>query len=108
MVCLIQIPKTPLSGLTLIDKWTHIAMYFALSLILAFERWRNRRSKALWAQFIFIFLLPALMGGFLEIIQATATNGKRSGEWLDFVADAIGSAIALLICILLAKCRARA
>lgn len=108
VICLIQIPKTPLSGLTLIDKWTHIAMYFALSLIIAFERWRNQRSKSYLAQFIFIFLLPALMGGLLEIIQATATGGRRSGEWLDFVADAIGSAIALFICILLAKCRARA
>ena len=107
LLCLLPVPNTPLSGLTLIDKWTHIVMYLLLSLIIGYERWRNNHSRSFGAQLLFIFLLPVLMGGLLEIIQATATNGRRSGEWLDFAADACGSAIAFSICILLARCCAK-
>ena len=107
VLCLLPIPQTPLSGLTLIDKWTHIVMYLALSLIIGYERWRNNRKRTFRAQLFFIFILPVIMGGLLEILQATATGGRRSGEWLDFVADVSGSALALLICILLARCLAK-
>lgn len=48
------------------------------------------------------------MGGVIEILQAYCTGGRRSGEWLDFAADALGSTIALLIGILLVRCRAKA
>ena len=51
--------------------------------------------------------MPSLMGGLIEILQAYCTGGNRSGEWLDFLADTIGSAIAFVIGILVAKYRAR-
>ena len=47
------------------------------------------------------------MGGLIEILQSKCTNGNRSGEWLDFFADAMGSTIALLIGILLVRYRAK-
>jgi len=37
------------------------------------------------------------MGGLVEIVQATCTGGRRSGDWLDFAADAIGVAAGLFI-----------
>ena len=52
--------------------------------------------------------MPIIMGGLIEILQSYCTNGNRSGEWLDFLADAIGSTIAVLIGILLVRYRAKA
>ena len=54
-----------------------------------------------------VWLIPIAMGGIIEVLQATCTGGRRSGEWLDFVADGIGSTLALLIGILLAKYHAK-
>lgn len=108
VLCLVPIPQTPLSGLTLVDKWTHIIMYLVLSMIVGIEYWRNTHSQSFGGRFLYVFLLPVVMGGLLEIIQATATCGMRSGEWLDFAADTCGSAIAFVICILLARCYSRA
>ena len=47
------------------------------------------------------------MGGLIEILQANCTGGMRSGEWMDFIADAVGATIALVIGILLVKYRAK-
>ena len=44
------------------------------------------------------------LGGLIEIVQATCTKGVRSGEWLDFLADVIGTVIGQTIGILLARC----
>lgn len=110
---LINIPETPLDDVTLMDKWVHMAMYFVLTMTIGHEYFHSHDGKradgtspapwtvkamALWAG-----LLPALMGGLVEIVQATCTGGRRSGDWLDFLADAIGSAFGLCACILASK-----
>ena len=114
VLCFINVPETPLENITLMDKWTHIAMYLVLGIVIFWESNRKRKramppvremKKAkvvLWT-----FVLPALMGGLIEILQANCTGGRRSGDWLDFAADSIGAALALAICMLPAKCRAR-
>lgn len=114
VLCFINVPETPLENITLMDKWTHIAMYLVLGIVIFWESNRKRKramppvremKKAkvvLWT-----FVLPALMGGLIEILQANCTGGRRSGDWLDFAADSTGAALALAICMLPAKCRAR-
>lgn len=47
------------------------------------------------------------MGGLVEIAQAYCTGGRRTGDWLDFAADAIGATLGGLIGILLVKCFAK-
>ncbi len=49
------------------------------------------------------FILPLLMGGLIEILQANCTGGRRSGDWIDFLADSIGVILAQVICIPLAR-----
>lgn len=119
VVCLIPIPETPLDNVTLIDKWVHIAMYLTLSMTIGHEyfhansRLRALNGKALDAQdtwsiggiLLWAGILPALMGGLVEIVQATCTGGRRSGDWLDFAADAVGSAIAVVVCIVVSVWR---
>lgn len=107
VLCFMDIPETTLSEVRFIDKWTHSAMYLILGLSISLEYLRTKRrgsyrTLVLWAGF-----MPAVMGGLIEILQANCTGGRRSGEWLDFLADATGTVTALVIGILLVRCRAR-
>lgn len=102
IVCLIPIPETPLNNVKLIDKWTHITMYGVLCLAILAEYQHKHHEKKKGKLFIGGILLPLLMGGSIEIVQAYCTNGRRSGDWLDFAADGIGVITGLAIGILLA------
>lgn len=104
VVCLIPIPETPLSGVTLIDKWTHVVLYTILGCCIWIETARSRQKLSNKQLFILTFAAPIIMGGLIEIVQATCTGGNRSGEWMDFLADSIGVVLSLLIGILLATC----
>ena len=57
--------------------------------------------------FVWAWLAPVLMSGLIEILQENCTGGRRSGDWLDFAANATGTTLAAVIGILLARCRAR-
>ena len=107
VICLVPIPESPLSHVNLIDKWTHIALYFVLSSVIAFESMNGKQKKTGTIPVFWIWVMPVLMGGAIELVQAYCTNGIRSGEWLDFAADTAGATLALIICILLARCRAK-
>lgn len=90
-------PQTPLDDVPFIDKWTHAAMYLGTMGVFWIEYGRasrkgmplkpsQRLALGLWG--------PILMGGLIEVMQATLTGGRRSGEWMDFVADTLGVLIA--------------
>ncbi len=96
---LFEAPETPLNDVRLIDKWTHMVMYLVTCGFIWWEYLRShsavRRSKVLlWA-----VTAPVLMGGVIELLQAYCTGGRRSGEWLDFLADAIGVFLAALLAL---------
>ncbi|MDD6953797.1 MAG: VanZ family protein [Prevotella sp.] len=120
-LCLIPIPETPLNQISLIDKWTHLVLFGGLTVIIWAEMLRDdkRRTKeavysdpkalspsykilsrryALWGG-----LAPWLMGGLIEIVQATCTHGVRSGDPIDFMADGVGVLLGMAIGILLAR-----
>lgn len=103
VVSLIPIPETPLSSITLIDKWTHIGLYAILGMVVAPEYFHNQKPVTPKGMFLGVWLLPSLLGGAIELLQAYCTNGNRSGEWLDFVADMVGCTIALIIGTLLVR-----
>ena len=84
----------------LADKWTHMVMYAALTLAIWFDYKRSHWRYDALRLFIFAFLAPIAMGGVLEIMQAKLTT-QRSGEWLDFVADAIGVCIGTALGLLI-------
>jgi VanZ family protein len=93
----IPVPEVkPLEDVPLIDKWVHFLMYAALSA----SMWLDRKLLHLpisASYFILMLLLPSLLGGLLELVQAYLTT-CRSGEWLDAVADAIGAVIGTVVC----------
>ncbi len=82
-------PETPLDGVEFIDKWTHLVMYGGTAGVMWTEHLRAHR-KPQWDHLLcWAVIGMILLGGVIELIQAYCTT-TRSGEWLDFFADAIG------------------
>lgn len=102
VLCLIPIPETPLDNVKFIDKWTHFVFYGGLCTILWTEYGNRHSSIDKWRSFLWIVIAPVIMGGLIEIVQATCTGGRRSGDIMDWAADTIGVAIGQLIGIPLA------
>ena len=107
VVCLMPVPETPLANISLFDKWVHMALYAFLSITLWAEYLRRHKELNKKHLFIGVFMAPLLMGGLIELAQATCTGGNRSGDWLDFAANTIGVVVGNVIGMLLAKCFAK-
>ncbi len=103
VLCFIDMPDTPLDNVSLMDKWTHAIMYLGLCGVIWIEHLRARAYiyNKVWI-FFWACLAPLLMGGLIEILQANCTGGRRTGDWIDFLADGIGVLLAQVICIPLA------
>lgn len=107
VVCLIDMPETPLDDVALIDKWVHFVMFGSLTLCTAVEYVRAKREAYRWSTLLLgCWMLSALMGGAVELAQAYLTT-TRSGDWFDFLADGIGATLGLVICIPLVRFLAR-
>lgn len=102
VLCLIPIPETPLSDIRMIDKWTHFVLYGGLCAVVWAEYGRQHAHPLNRRAWIYTLLLPVIMGGLIEIVQATCTGGNRSGDIMDWVADNIGVVLGQLIGIPLA------
>ena len=102
ILCLVPIPETPLSNITMIDKWTHLVMFGGWTAILWIEYGLHHHSINKKRTLLYAIILPILMGGLIEIVQQTFTGGNRSGDFIDFIADAIGVTLGAVIGIPLA------
>lgn len=92
-LCFFTPPETVLSEVPLMDKWTHFVMYGGTTSVFWFECWRNVLKGFVISkkvQIIIGVICPILMSGLIELLQATCTGGRRSGEWLDVLANSIG------------------
>ncbi len=89
----LPIPEdAPMSDVPLIDKWVHMVMYMGLVLAMWFDHVVRSEKKAKGKHILFMFLYATLLGGLMELVQAYLTT-CRSGDLIDFEADAIGAAI---------------
>lgn len=97
----------PITDVPFYDKWGHFLMYGTLSLVAWFEYAHSHRRPGRvlpqslpahsWLMLLFVSLvLPCLWGGLMELLQATCTT-NRSGEWMDFWADCVGSVLGVLV-----------
>ena len=108
VICLLPIPENvPLGDVPMMDKWTHFVMYGTLCTVMWWEYLRRHERKNAGKLFLLAFLAPIAMSGLIELAQAYLTNGNRSGDWLDFVANSIGVVLGNVIGILLAAYRAK-
>ena len=105
--CFCTPPHTPLDNVAFMDKWTHIAMYAGTCTAIWIEYLRCHKKVSPKSLFLWAWLAPVLMSGLIEILQANCTGGRRSGDWLDFAANAVGVTLAAVIGIVAASRRAR-
>lgn len=100
----IRIHHTPLDGVAFIDKWTHFVMYGGTCSVMWFEYLRHHQELNFWKLFLYAWLGPVILGGVIEILQPYF---ERSGEWLDFAADTVGTTLAVGIGLLMKKVKDR-
>ncbi|MBR3529848.1 MAG: VanZ family protein [Bacteroidaceae bacterium] len=95
---IIPIPEVPpLEDIPLFDKWVHFLMYGAVACCVWYDYYRNRADRKITLRTILCTVVyPILLGGILELWQRYLTT-CRSGEWLDFIADSIGTFLAFPI-----------
>ena len=96
-------PETPLDDVKFIDKWVHIVMYGGTFLVLWIEYTIKHNRPDYEKLFFWGWLMPIIMGGVIELLQEYCTGGHRSGDWLDFAADATGVTLAALIGLLILR-----
>jgi VanZ family protein len=71
------------------DKAEHASIYAVLSFLLMRDWQRMRRGR--WGTWLFVFLICAAYGFYLECLQAL--SGYRDFEIVDAIANATGAAI---------------
>lgn len=103
VLCFCTVPETPLSSVRLIDKWVHILMYCGTCSVIWFECLRSNPLPSRRKLFVSAWLSPVLMSGLIELLQAYCTGGRRSGDWLDFLANSLGATLAVAIGLLLKR-----
>ncbi|MBR6202347.1 MAG: VanZ family protein [Bacteroidaceae bacterium] len=99
----IPIPENPpLGDVPLMDKWVHMVMYGGLRFVMWVDHMvRSKREFSLTARGLML-VYAIVLGGLMELVQAYLTT-CRSGDWIDFEADAIGAAVGGLLCLYLNK-----
>lgn len=107
ILSLAPFPEMPhLPDVKLLDKWVHFLMYGGLCLVIWWEYLRHHATINWKRIAIGAVLLPTLLGGLLELAQAYLTT-CRSGEWLDFVADGVGTIMAIPLGWIMSKIHIR-
>ena len=91
-----------LPSINFLDKWTHLVMYGDTCSVIWIEYLRQHRTLDGERLFFWAWLMPTLMGGLIELVQAYCTE-TRSGEWLDWLADGVGVTIATGIGLVIHK-----
>ena len=104
---LMHVPEIPeVEDVPLIDKWTHIVMYATLTLTIWMQYFRSHKQINKIKLSIIGIIAPIAWGGLMELAQAYLTT-YRSGDWMDFVANSIGVAIAVVIGTLILRSQYR-
>ena len=84
------------------DKVVHFGMFFVLSFVNFIDYYKLCNGKPPMGRWILWgFIVPVLYGGIMEILQERYF--ERSGDILDFAADALGSASAMVLILFLHK-----
>ena len=91
----------------MVDKWTHIVMFGGWCTVLWLEYGLHHQVINMKRTIPYAIIFPILMGGLIEIVQQTCTGGNRSGDFIDFIADAIGvllgAAIGIPLALMISK-----
>lgn len=103
LTCIVNVDSIPGSdSLLQYDKIAHFGMFFVLSSAIYYDYYRlhlGKPNKFKWI--IYGLIVPVVYGGLIEIVQDNFFG--RSGEVMDFVADALGSLAATALAFIFLK-----
>lgn len=92
-------PSTKLDNVIGFDKVVHFGMYgFLCTVIMLEQSFVYELKKVAKGKLLFFgaVILPILISGLIEILQENCTEGRRSGDIYDFVANSLGVICAFL------------
>jgi len=102
-LCFMDTEPLPKIRISNFDKFVHFIMFLTVSCVIYFENSAYfRRRISSWKIINFSFLFPVMYSGLIEIGQEHLTP-TRSGDWMDFLFNGIGSFSGLTICLLINK-----
>lgn len=96
---LVREPHYQLPPIHEADKWVHLIMYAALGAALLWDLYKDHLRG--WKMWSIAIILPTIFGGFIEILQENFFY-PRTGDWMDWTADIIGTIIGGLLAYLFA------
>ena len=101
VLCFMNPKSLPASPMQNFDKVVHTLMFLGLAAVIFFDNTSYLRfSISKLRIFLGTFLFPVAFGGLIEIMQRYLTK-TRSGEWFDFLADAVGVFFAMGVALLI-------
>ncbi len=102
----IPVPEMPqLQSVPFFDKWAHMVMYAGLVFSMWLDMWLTTRRTGKEPSMLFGVMTnvyPASLGGAMELVQAYCTT-CRSGDYMDFLADCVGTYLGVIICVMIWK-----
>ncbi len=101
ILCFMNTEPLPKIEMTDFDKLVHYLMFLGLSGTIFFEntKWFRKRisnQRIFWGSFLF----PTLFSGAIELMQEYLAP-TRSGDWMDFFFDGLGTLTGLVLCWLI-------
>ena len=111
MVCFVMIwflsfcnvPETKMEDVPFVDKWVHVAMYGLTASVIWMEYLIRHKWVDLYKMLALALAAPIIMSGIIELLQEYCTCGRRSGDWYDLMANALGVALATIVGFVYAK-----
>ena len=94
---LYRVTPPPVHLFSWFDKLVHFCMYAGISTLAWTEYGRRHHTAEACPVLLGAVLAPVLMGGLVELAQAYLTT-YRSGDWCDFLANALGVLAASALC----------
>lgn len=97
------VPETEIADVPFVDKWVHVAMYGLTGGVIWMEYLIRHYRVDMRRMVVLAIAAPIIMSGIIELLQEYCTSGRRSGDWYDFFANALGVLLAAVFGFVYAK-----
>lgn len=103
VLCFMSTEPMPRAPMNNFDKLVHFLMFLGLAGTVFFENTYYFRKKITYQRIIWgSFFFPTIFSGLIELMQEYVSP-YRTGDWMDFLYDAIGAFVGIAICLRINK-----